>query len=471
MMGRVSREQELSSLVRLPLPARIAVAVLGVAVVWVAVIVAERSAPVDLTVMLLLLLVLVLAVAVVTGPLLGVGVAVAALALVNWYLVPPFRTFEVASTDNLVALAVFGLLAVLASVLVELSARIQAGAVRERTQAQLLRDVVTQDPDEDRSLPLERVREALDLDRLTLVRDTGGAPVVLRTTGAGPELPDSPERVIDVTVPGGYRLVGAGAQRIATDPRFVESLAAAAVRSYESDRMQAERKRADELSAVDHARTALLASVGHDLRTPLSGLRLAVEALQSPSPLDPAVAADLWETVDDSTTRLDELISNLLDMSRLEAGVLVARPQPTALDAAVAGALLGRPHAPVVVDVPDDLPLVVADPVLLERMVENLVSNALRYASPSAGSPVLVVARRTETCIELDVVDHGPGLDDPAATTSTRLSPGGGADSSTGLGLAIVRGFGDAMGLEVAMLDTPGGGLTARVTLPMAVTG
>jgi two-component system sensor histidine kinase KdpD len=291
--------------------------------------------------------------------------------------------------------------------------------------------------------------------------------VVLRTSGAGDELPRAGDRVLDVAVPGGYRLVGAGPARMATDPRFVESLAAAAVRSYESDRMRDERRRADELSAVDSARTALLASVGHDLRTPLAGLRLAVDALQGAQPLDPAVAAELWATVDDSTTRLDELISNLLDMSRLEAGVLVAQVEATALDAVVAGALLGRPQAPVDVEVADDLPLVLADPVLLERVVENLVSNALRYAAPTDDSPVRVRARERGSVVELDVVDHGPGLG-PHDGVRERLAPGGAADASTGLGLAIVEGFCAAMGVALTLAPTPGGGLTARLALARA---
>jgi two-component system sensor histidine kinase KdpD len=467
MMTGVSRVQGAPSLVRLPRVARVAIAAAGIGVVWIAVLVAERAVPVDLTVVLLLLLVPVLAAAVVTGPVLAVTTAVAAVVLVNWYLVPPYGTFEIASTGNLVALLVFGLLAALTSLLVEASARIQAAAVRERTQTELLGDVVTKDA-ADGELPLERVRAALELDRLTLVRD-GGSGVddeVLSTTGSGPELPLVGARALDVVVPGGYRLVGAGPRRMAADPRFVQSLAAAAVRSYESDVMQEERERADELSAVDQARTALLASVGHDLRTPLAGLRLAVDALRSPVPLDPATSDDLWETVEDSTTRLDELISNLLDMGRLEAGVLVARVQPTALDAAVAGALLGRPQAPVEVEVPDDLPLVLADPVLLERVVENLVSNALRYAAPTHQSPVQVLARRRGAAVELDVVDHGPGLGAAAVAPTPVLSPGGGADSSTGLGLAIVRGFAHAMDVHVELRETAGGGLTARVSLP-----
>jgi two-component system sensor histidine kinase KdpD len=255
---------------------------------------------------------------------------------------------------------------------------------------------------------------------------------------------------------------------MAEDPGFVESLAAAAVRSYESDRMEAEQSRAEQLAAIDKARTALLASVGHDLRTPLSGLRLAVDALRDPhSQLDAESTHDLLETVDDSTTRLDELITNLLDMSRLEAGVVMAQVQPTPVDAAVAAAVLAFPNAAVTLDVNDALPLVDADPALLERVIENLVSNALRYAGPTSESPVLVTAHAADGAVVVSVVDHGPGLAASAAPAQVGGLDGsvGRADRSAGLGLAIVRGFCDAMGVTLDFRDTDGGGLTVALTL------
>jgi two-component system, OmpR family, sensor histidine kinase KdpD len=236
--------------------------------------------------------------------------------------------------------------------------------------------------------------------------------------------------------------------------------------------MESEQRRAEELAAIDSARTALLASVGHDLRTPLSGLRLAVDALRDEtSTLDDETRADLLETVDDSTTRLSELITNLLDMSRLEAGVLAVRIEPTAVDAAVAGALLaGSPHRPdVEVDVSDTLPLVLADPALLERVVENLVSNAVRYAEPSAASPVRVSAYDNGSGVVVDVADRGPGLAERSGVDGLgAVRASGRADRSTGLGLEIVRGFCAAMDVDLAFLETPGGGLTVRLTLATA---
>jgi two-component system sensor histidine kinase KdpD len=227
--------------------------------------------------------------------------------------------------------------------------------------------------------------------------------------------------------------------------------------------MEAERLRAERLAAVDEARTALLRSVGHDLRTPLAGLRLAVDGLRSPdADLDAASRADLLDTVDRATWRLDELITNLLDMGRLEAGALVARPEATAVDAVVASAVLAFPEAAVLVDVSDTLPLVHADPTLLERVVENLVSNAVRYAGPTEQRPVAVSARAEPSAVVVEVADHGPGLNPESDDATAR------ADRGAGLGLAIVRGFCAAMDVAVSFLPTRGGGLTVRLEVPRA---
>jgi two-component system sensor histidine kinase KdpD len=466
----VSLESDIAPGRAVPARVRWPVFVLGIALIWFGVVLAESRTPADLTVVLLLLLALVLCLALLTGPVLGIATALIAVGLVNWYLVPPTHTLTVANADNVVALVVFAFVAGVGALLVELNGSIRSRAVRTQERAGVLSDVVATDGGADPSIALERVRLALDLDRATLSRDDGAASVVLVTAGSGTESGDDPP-VLDIAVAGGYRLVGSGPPRIAEDPAYVASLAAATVRAYESSRMESERMRAEELAAVDTARTALLASVGHDLRTPLAGLRLAVDALRAPdSQLDDTTTAELLETVDESTARLDELITNLLDMSRLEAGVLLAQVHATPVDAAVAAAVLTWPHAAVDTDVSDSLPLVLADPALLERVVENLVSNAVRHAAPTREHPVLVVARNLGDVVQLDVVDRGPGLPAPggAPASARPMSPGGRADGSTGLGLAIVRGFCGAMSVPVEFLRTEGGGLTARLLLPVA---
>jgi two-component system sensor histidine kinase KdpD len=439
---------------------RVAAFVVGVALVWAAAAVASSYNPLDLAAVLLVMLAVVVALALVTGPVLAVVASLAVVVIVNWYLVPPYGTFTVASTENLVALIVFPLVAAVTAGLVEVGARARARDAASSSRAELMGDVAA-----DASGALERVRRALDLDELRLVSSDGA---VVAVTGA-----TSPSHgvVLDAPGPDGYRLVGTGVPRMAEDPGFIASLAATAVRAHESGELEREKDRAAALAAADEARSALLASVGHDLRTPLAGLRLAVDTLRSPDvELDDAARDELLGTVDASTTRLDELISNLLDMSRLEAGGLPVRREAVALYGVVSAAVAGRPAGAVLVHVDDVLPLVSTDPVLLERVVENLVSNALRHGRAGAGRPVEVRATPRTTAVVLDVVDHGPGLRQEAAA-SPPLTASRSADGSTGLGLEIVRRFCAAMDAQLELRETEGGGLTARVTLPIARGG
>ncbi|MCW2711957.1 MAG: sensor histidine kinase KdpD [Marmoricola sp.] len=223
------------------------------------------------------------------------------------------------------------------------------------------------------------------------------------------------------------------------------------------------------LAETDRTRTALLAAVGHDLRTPLAAAKAAVSTLRSVD-LD-LVAADREElvaTADESLDRLTGLIENLLDMSRLQAGAMAVTLRPVALEEVVARALddLGPPSAEVVVDLAPDVPDVEADPGLLERVMVNLVANALRF-SPS-GRPPLLTAVRQGTHVLVGVVDHGPGI--PANQHDQVFLPFqrlGDTDNTTGvgLGLALSRGLTEAMGGTLEPGTTPGGGLTMLLRL------
>jgi two-component system sensor histidine kinase KdpD len=230
---------------------------------------------------------------------------------------------------------------------------------------------------------------------------------------------------------------------------------------------------AAEIEAADRMRTALLAAVGHDLRTPLAAAKASVSGLRSPGVI---VAADdrdaLLANADDALDRLTGLVENLLDLSRLQAGALPVRLQPTALAEVLSRALddLGVAPRAVVLDVPDDLPAVVTDPGLLERVLANLVANAQRFAP--ADRPPLVRAQPSPDQpgrLEVHVVDHGPGV--PAADQERIFLPFqrlGDADNTAGigLGLALARGLTEAVHGRLEPRPTPGGGLTMVVTLP-----
>jgi two-component system sensor histidine kinase KdpD len=247
----------------------------------------------------------------------------------------------------------------------------------------------------------------------------------------------------------------------------------AAARARQAQRLAAAAARAGELAQIDRLRSALLGAVGHDLRTPLAGIKAAVSSLrQSDIEFSPDDSAELLATVEESADRLAVVVDNLLALSRLQAGVLAVDVRPTALDAVAAQAVLSTGTRGVVVDldVPDDLPAALADAGLLERVLANLLANAHAAAPP--GRTITVRGEADATQIRLTVIDHGPGI--PAAARETVFAPFQRLDDHTGgglgLGLAIARGFTEAQSGTLTPTETPGGGLTMTITLPRAPT-
>ncbi|HEX6497784.1 MAG TPA: ATP-binding protein [Micromonosporaceae bacterium] len=444
------------------------VAVAGLTCLTVALALRHGAAGLTLTTVALLYLIPVAVVALLGGVWLGLGTAVASDALLNFYFVPPYHTFTVERGDNIVALLVYVLVAVTVSVAVELAAHQRARAVRSGIEAQLLTRIAAQ-PVAERSPTqlLDQVREAFGM-RLVALLETGpdGRERVVERVGEGVPT-DTPS--LSVPAADGMRLVADGPKLIGEDRRLLGRLAVAAAHTVQARR---EAARAAELAEVDRLRTQILAAVGHDLRTPLAGIKAAVSSLRDPEvAFSPGDRDDLLATVEESADRLDDLVANLLALSRLQAGVLSVQSRPVPLDEVVARALLAVPDATgVQVAVDDALPLVEADPGLLERVVANLVGNATR-ANAGQREPVTLHADTEADLVRLRVIDHGAGV--PAAERERMFEPfqrlgDRRADGGLGLGLAIARGFTEAMGGTVTATDTTGGGLTMTVTLPAA---
>ncbi|MEU7871783.1 ATP-binding protein [Dactylosporangium sp. NPDC049140] len=423
------------------------------------------SAGVALPSAVLVYLVAVVVVAVVGGTWPAIAAAVASDALINWYFTPPYHTLTVAHRENVTALVVYVLVAVTVSVLVNLAAAQRAAAVRSGLEARLLARI-TAEPVEEQSLQrlLERLRATFGFTALALWE--GDEPVA----HAGPGFTGPPTLRVDA----GNRLllVAESPATIGEDRALLARLAAGAARTLEAQRLAVRAARAEQLAEVDRLRTAILRAVGHDLRTPLAAIKAAASSLASPDvTFTEGDRAELVATVVESADRLDDLIENLLALSRLQAGVLSAQPRPVALDEIVARAALSVGPGRLAIDVPDDLPWVRADPGLLERVIANLVDNAVRIGG---GDRIALRAAVHDDTVRLAVVDHGPGI--PAAERERIFAPfqrlgDQSADGRLGLGLAIARGFTDAMGGRLYPSDTPGGGLTMTIELPLAATG
>jgi K+-sensing histidine kinase KdpD len=424
---------------------------------------------VSLASILLLYLLLVVAASVVGAVVAGVAAAAASFLLANYFLTPPYHTFDVERGDSVLALLVFLVVAVTVSVLVEVAARRRSAASRSRVEARLLGRAATE------PLTARSARDVLD----DVARTFGLATVALvdRHPDAGgdtvlAEVGPTPVGTATVSVPaGGDRwLIGHGRVLFAEDRHLLGELARAASRAVDARTMAAQAERAAELGAIDELRSALLAAVGHDLRTPLAGLVAAVGTLREHGLALTDVDRDqLLGTIEESAHRLDALLEDLLDLSRLQAGALATDVRAVPVDEVVARALLDRQLSDVDNAVADDLPLVLADAALLERVVANLADNARRHTE--AGTPVQVVARAADVAVELSVVDHGAGVDE--ADWARMFVPFQRLDDhparpGVGLGLAIARGFTDAMGGTLRPAGTPGGGLTMTVRLPRA---
>jgi len=245
---------------------------------------------------------------------------------------------------------------------------------------------------------------------------------------------------------------------------------AQAVAALDRARLRTQAAQAEALAEGNRMRTALLAAVSHDLRTPLASIKASVSSLrQTDVRWTPEDEADLLANIEQNADRLDALVGNLLDMSRLQTGSLAPFLRAIAVDEVAPVALRGLDDADQLrIVVPDDLPLVRADPGLLERVLANLFSNALRHSPPEV--PPALLAREDGDRVVLEVVDHGNGvqgeLKERIFEPFLRLDD---RPSGVGLGLAVAKGFAEAMGGTIVALDTPGGGLTVRVTLP-AVT-
>ena len=450
----------------------------------------------NLTTDVLLFLVAVIAVALTGGFLPALVEAILASLLLNYYFTPPIHLFTIAQGNNVLALLVFVAVGLVVSWIVDRTARRTKQAARASAESELLVTTAGSVLRGQGAVDaiLERVREAFGMKSVALLEAVdpesggpGGARTVATATaprgpntrwacaGSAGEDPARRPEDADVEIPifDGLSLALSGRPIPAADRRVLGAFAAYAGVALEQQRLAAEAEAAKPIAAADRMRTALLAAVSHDLRTPLASAKAAVTSLRTPGvPWSPEDIAELLATADESLDRLAHLVENLLDMSRLQAGALSLFPRPVGLDEVVARALdsiepLGRE---IKVDVPDSLPAVRADPAILERVVVNLVQNAVRYAPGE--KPPLITASALGDRVELRVVDQGPGI--PEQDKERMFVPFqrlGDTDNTTGvgLGLALSRGLTEAMGGALTPEDTPGGGLTMAVSLPAAL--
>ena len=423
------------------------------------------------TVLLVYVLVVVI-VAVVGGIYPAVATAVVAFLLADYYFTPPLRTWTVDEGEHFIGLVVFLAVAVIVSVVMAIAARRTAEATRARAEAEILAGVAaTVTADDPMHLLVTHLRSSFGLDAVSILRQDDDGWVV--ETASGADAPVRPEEadLVDELAPG-VVLALRGRALTTDDRRVLVAFGSQLAGALERSQLTREASSASALAKANELRTALLQAVSHDLRTPLAAIKASVSSLrQTDVDWTDDDRADFLGAIEDQTDRLTALVGNLLDMSRVQAGVIEPVLRPVGYEEVVHAAVggLGEAAASVDIDVAESLPAVLADPALLERVVANLVDNAVTVAPVDA--PVRVRATEVGGRVALHVVDQGPGI--PLRERTRVLEPfhrSGDARSATGvgLGLAVARGFVDAMQGELVLDDTPGGGLTAIVILPRA---
>ena len=421
---------------------------------------------------LLCYLLMVVAVATIGGVWPALIALLLGFGLLNWFFAPPIHTFTIRNTRDLLALFAFVVIAAVISGLVDLAARRRSDAYRARIEAQALARMAGTVLRERNPLPqlVNDLAGTFRLDGVSVLRVTksGWAADV----EAGPHPPASPaEGSLALPLSDDATLVVSGPDLRAEDRQLLNAFATQLGIALANRRLQAEAANAEALTKANELRTALLAAVSHDLRTPLASIKAAATSLLSDDvDFEPAATAALLETIDEETDRLNTLVGNLLDMSRLQTGGLMVQLRPVGLDEAVGLALAGLTGADRVdVDVAETLPRVNADVTLLERAVANLVDNAVGFSPPDVR--VRVQAGAVDSHVDLRIIDQGCGI---AVADRERVfqpfqrlgdNPNG---EGVGLGMAVAKGFVEAMDGELTLEDTPGGGCTAVISLPVA---
>lgn len=390
--------------------------------------------------------------------------------LANWYFTPPLLTWKIDDAGHLFSLFAFLLVASAVGFLVGRATRRSAEAFRARAQAEALAATTASlhpGLGTDASAVTRRIRDVFSMNAAAVLRHTPDGWE--RLAAVGTIILGRPEDATDVIpLTDDTVLALSGGSLTGDDRRVLRAFAAQMAQALERERLEREAAGAEALAETDRLRTALLDAVSHDLRTPLATIMASVTSLlETDVDWSREQTRAFLQAILDETTRLNRMVGRLLDASRVQAGAVHVFVAAVGIDEVVSSALagLGVPADRVDLDIADSLPPVLTDPALAERAVANLIENAVAW-SPDDGC-VRVTAGKVADRIDLRIIDRGPGID-PTQRESVfqpfqRLgdAPRG---AGVGLGMAVARGFLTAMGHELSIEDTPGGGTSMVIS-------
>jgi len=423
----------------------------------------ERSTPI------MTYLLAIVAVGARYGRLAAILTSVLGVAAFDFFFVPPYYTFAVGDAQ---ALSTFAVMLVVGLVIGGLTAQIRrqarAATDRERETAALaamhheLAEATTEDA--LAATGARHVGEAFDAETRIVLGDTDDPD----TASGSMRLPlrerDRRVGTLHVRLRHRRHLTGDGRRHLET---FAAQIALALARI----RLATEAETARVGAETERLRNALLTSVSHDLRTPLAAITgAATTLLDAGARMDDATRRDLLESIREETERLNRLVQNLLEMTRLESGHLRLRREWHPLEEVIGAALARFGERPVTLTIPRNLPLVPIDDVLIEQVVVNLLDNAVKYTP--TGSPIRILATATDESVSVEVADCGPGLPPGAEQRVFEkfYRVDGNGLHGTGLGLAICRGIVHAHGGRIWAQNLPEGGVAFLFTLPLTGT-
>jgi two-component system, OmpR family, sensor histidine kinase KdpD len=447
-------------------PARVLLSVVALALVTGLIFALDQIAPVlSLGVLYVFA---VLPVAIVGGLVYAVPVAIASMLAFNFFFLPPRHSFELTESENWVTLAVYLVTAVVVSELAARSRRRAADAEQRAREAALLAEVSAA------LLESEHVQNELRGIGMRVARVLGASRGSIELGSL--RRPDAGESAYELRA--GDRHVGRFFLPNDSQPdpevsgRVFGALASLLAVAVDRERLARRALETETLRRSDETKTTILRAVSHDLRSPLTAIRAATDGLTTASlELDAHDRAALLSTIDAEAKRLERLVGNLLDLSRLEVGAAAPRLELWTIEDLVGRALadLGAAAERVSVSIEDDLPPIRVDGTQIERVLVNLLENALKFSSPT--DPVALSAEHTDGDVIVRVLDAGPGLaeeDRERVFEPFERGADAGARSGAGLGLAIARGFTHANGGRVWAEPADAGGTSFVVALPAA---
>nr|WP_283251580.1 ATP-binding protein [Aeromicrobium duanguangcaii] len=417
------------------------------------------------------LMALVVATALIGGLVPAVVAALTSGLLLNLLFTPPLFRLTIAESGNVVALVLFVAVGIAVATVVDHSARRASEARKARAEADALTVLAHSllNSSDDLTGLLGSACELFGADGAAIVRRTdAGRAEPIASIGDAPATADAAD--MSTVIDDETTLVLRGGRHTASERSLLNAFAAYAKVMTERRRARAAEVERLRLSEADRTRTALLAAVSHDLRSPLAAAKASVSTLRNPDlALSTEDRTELLGNIEDSTDRLTALVTNLLDMSRIHTGAVTAHPTEVNLDHAVGDALTHLPGSErIAVDLAPEL-YALADPGLLDRVLANICENALKYTPADAAVRIDGVAAEGRVFVRIS--DHGPGVadhdQDRLFAPFQRLGDVPGQDG-VGLGLAVARGLTEAMGGSIRTEDTPGGGLTFVIDLPRA---